>query len=369
MIHFADLPAEFQAIKDEIFDAITPVMESGQFALGPAVAQFEKDFAGYVKAAHAIGVNSGTSALHLALLAAGVGDGDEVITVSHTFIATVAAIRYTGAKPVFVEIAADTYNLDPNRIEEAITENTRAIIPVHLYGRPADMDPILEIARRHKLVVIEDACQAHGAEYKGRRCGGMGDLAAFSFYPGKNLGAFGEGGAVTTNSGAYAEKIRSMRHWGQTDRYHHDLPGYNYRMDGIQGAVLSVKLRHIEEWTEQRRERASWYDEVLAESPFDPPTTQAETRHVYHRYVVETEEREALQQWLTKHDIDSGIHYPVPVHLQPVHEDLGYSEGDLPITERAASRVFSLPLAPQHTREEIETVASCLRMFPTQGAG
>jgi len=363
MIHFVDLQGEFQAIKEEIFKAITPVMESGQFALGFAVEQFEKEFATYCKASHAIGVNSGTSALHLALIAAGVGDGDEVITASHTFIATVAAIRYTGAKPVFVEVAADTYNIDPNHIEEAITEHTRAIIPIHLYGRPADMDPILEIARRHKLVVVEDACQAHGAEYKGKKIGALGDLAAFSFYPGKNLGAFGEGGAVITNSAAYAEKIRSMRNWGQSRRYRHDLPGYNYRMDGIQGAVLSVKLRHLEEWTDLRRERATWYDEALGSSPYDPPTTQAETRHVYHRYVIETEDRQALQEWLTKHDIDSGIHYPVPVHMQPVHEDLGYSEGDLPITERVASRVFSLPLAPQHTREEIETVVSCLRMF------
>jgi dTDP-4-amino-4,6-dideoxygalactose transaminase len=368
MIHFADLPAEFQAIRDEIFEAITPVMESGQFALGFAVQQFEEDYARYCRVEHAVGVNSGTSALHLALLAAGVGEGDEVITVSHTFIATIAAIRYTGARPVLVEVETDTYNIDPSRLEEAITPRTRAIIPVHLYGQPADMDPILDIARKHDLVVVEDACQAHGAEYKGRRCGSMGDLAAFSFYPGKNLGAFGEGGAVTTNNADYAEKIRSMRHWGQTRRYYHDLPGYNYRMDGIQGAVLSVKLRHIEAWTDQRIERAAWYDELLEDGPFVPPVTRDDCRHVYHRYVIETDDREALQEWLTSHDIDSGIHYPVPVHLQGVHADLGYSPGDLPVTERAAARVVSLPLAPQHTREDIETVASCLRAFAGRGA-
>jgi dTDP-4-amino-4,6-dideoxygalactose transaminase len=367
MIQFADLPAEFRAIRDEVLEAITPVMESGQFALGFAVEQFEEDFAAYCRAEHAVGVNSGTSALHLALLAAGVGEGDEVITVSHTFIATVAAIRYTGATPVLVDVDADTYNLDPSRIEDAITSCTRAIIPVHLYGQPVDMDPILDIAGKRGLVVVEDACQAHGAEYRGRRCGSIGDLAAFSFYPGKNLGAFGEGGAVTTNNAEYADSIRSMRHWGQTRRYYHDLPGYNYRMDGLQGAVLSVKLRHIEAWTDQRRERAAWYDELLADGPFRPPAVRPDVRHVYHRYVVETDERGSLQEWLTRHDIDSGIHYPVPVHLQGVHADLGYSVGDLPVTERVASRVLSLPLAPQHTREEIETVASCLRAFASRG--
>ncbi|MDA1192342.1 MAG: DegT/DnrJ/EryC1/StrS family aminotransferase [Candidatus Poribacteria bacterium] len=363
MIGMSDLPGQFEQIRDEILAAILPVMESGAFALGPAVGSFEKEFAAYCHSKEAVGMNSGTSGLHLALLAAGIGEGDEVITVSHTFVATVAAIRYTGATPVLIDIDPDMYLMDVSLIEGAITPKTRAIIPVHLYGQPCDMDPINEIAKRRNLLVIEDAAQSHGAEYKGRRCGSLGDMAEFSFYPGKNLGAFGEGGAVTTDNAEYAEKMRIMRHWGQSKRYHHDHPGYNYRMDGIQGAVLRVKLRYIEGWTELRRERAAWYDDLLADSPYKTPAVMPDARHVYHQYVIETDRRRELQEFLTVNGIDSGIHYPIPVHLQKTYADLGYKKGDLPVTERVVERILSLPCFPELKREEVETVVDALNKF------
>lgn len=347
MIPLVDLKAQYRSIKPEIDSAIGRVLESGQFVLGEDVAAFEQEFAAFSGATQGIAVNSGTSALHLALLAAGVGRDDEVITVPFTFVATVAAIRYTGAKPVFIDIEPRSFTMDVARLEAAVTTRTRAIVPVHLYGQPADMDPIMSIARRHNLVVIEDAAQAHGAEYKGRRVGGIGDLGCFSFYPGKNLGAYGEGGLVTTSSLTYARALRMLRDWGEESRYHHVVQGFNYRMDAIQGAILRVKLRHLPAWTERRQAHAARYDDLLRGASVDRPTTLKDRRHVYHLYVIRTRRRTELQDALRARGIGTGIHYPIPVHLQKAHADLGYGAGDFTCAEEAAAEVLSLPLYPE----------------------
>ena len=360
MIPYADLRTQYRSIKPEIDAAVLRVLDSSQFILGEEVAAFEREFATYCGTSDAIGVNSGTSALHLALLAAGIGPGDEVITVSFTFVATAAAIVYSGATPVFVDIDPETYNMAPAAIERAITPRTKAIMPVHLYGHPADMDPILEIARRRNVLVIEDAAQAHGAEYKGRRCGSMGVMAAFSFYPGKNLGAYGEGGAVVTSDLALAKKIRVMRSWGEERRYEHSVKGFNYRMDGIQGAILRVKLRHLEAWTEARRARAADYARAFAGTGITIPIERPQCRHVYHVYAVRSSHREATRAALQAADIQSGVHYPIPVHLQPAHADLGYTRGDFPITEEVAAQVLSLPMFPEMTTEQVQTVAAAV---------
>jgi dTDP-4-amino-4,6-dideoxygalactose transaminase len=364
MIPFLDLKAQYQTIKPEIDAAVMGVLESAQFSLGSEVAAFEEEFALYCGPRFGIGVNSGTSALHLALLAAGVGPGDEVITVPFTFVATVAAILYTGARPVFVDIEPRYFTMDPGRLEAAITPRTKAVIPVHLYGQPADMDPILEIARRHKLIVIEDAAQAHGAEYKGRRVGGIGDLGCFSFYPGKNLGACGEGGMVVTNNPDYTRTIRMLRDWGQEKKYHHVLKGYNYRMEGIQGAVLRVKLRHLEKWTEARRSHADCYNKLLEGSGVQTPEEREYARHVYHIYAVRTDERERLQEALKAREIGAGIHYPFPVHLLEAYADLGYRRGDFPASEKAAGEVLSLPLFPELTDAQVREVAGAVGSYP-----
>jgi dTDP-4-amino-4,6-dideoxygalactose transaminase len=358
MIPYLDLKAQYRGIKDEIDAAVLRVLDSTQFILGDEVAAFEREFAAYCHGSEGVGVNSGTSALHLALLAAGIGPGDEVITTPFTFVATVAAIRYAGATPVFVDIEPDYFAIDTTRIESAITAKTRAIVPVHLYGQPADMAAILEIARTRGLVVIEDAAQAHGSEYHGRRCGSLADIAAFSFYPGKNLGAYGEGGAITTTRSDLAATCRVLRDWGQEKRYEHRLKGFNYRMDGIQGAVLRVKLRHLEAWTEKRREVARWYAEVLDRDSVRVPQERPGCRHVYHVYVVRSDDRDALRDALSKEGIQTGIHYPIPVHLQPAHADLGYRAGDFPVAEAAAREVLSLPIFPEMTRRQVETVAA-----------
>jgi dTDP-4-amino-4,6-dideoxygalactose transaminase len=360
MIPFVDLRAQYHAIKTEIWEAIDRVLETSQFVLGSEVAAFEGEFADFCGARHGIGVNSGTSALHLALLAAGIGPGDEVITVPFTFVATVASIVYTGARPVFVDIDPRSYTMDVTQIERAITRRTKAILPVHLYGHPADLDPILEIARRHHLVLIEDAAQAHGAEYKGRRVGSIGDLACFSFYPGKNLGACGEGGMVITNQPGYDRTIRMLRDWGQEHKYHHMLKGFNYRMEGLQGAILRVKLRYLEAWTEARRTHAALYDVLLAGSNVQPPQAMAYARHVYHIYAIRTPERAALQQGLTGQEIQSGIHYPFPVHLLPAYADLGYHSGNFPQAETMAAEELSLPMYPELSKEAVHRVAAAL---------
>jgi dTDP-4-amino-4,6-dideoxygalactose transaminase len=363
VIPFVNLRAQYDSIKDEINAALARVLESGQYVLGDEVAAFEEEFAAYCGARYGIGVNSGTSALHLSLLAAGIGPGDEVITVPFTFVATVAAIRYAGARPVFVDIEPRSYTMDVGQLEGAITERTRAIMPVHLYGQPADMDPILEIAERHGLRVIEDAAQAHGAEYKGRRTGGIGDLGCFSFYPAKNLGAYGEGGMVVTSHAGYARTIRMLRDWGQSRKYHHDLQGYNYRMDGFQGAILRVKLRNLEAWTEARRAHAGRYNKLLAGSRVQTPEEMPYARHVYHVYAIRTTQRDALQQALGSQRIHTGIHYPIPVHLLEAHADLGYALGDFPRSEQAAAEVLSLPMYAELRLPQIESTVEGIRSF------
>ncbi|MFO1393234.1 MAG: DegT/DnrJ/EryC1/StrS family aminotransferase [Steroidobacteraceae bacterium] len=368
MIPFVDLKAQYASIKTEVNAAIQGVLESCQFTLGSEVARFEEEFAAYSGAKLGIGVNTGTSALHMALLAADIGPGDEVITVPFTFVATVAAIHYSGATPVLVDIDPRTFTMDPAQFEAAITPRTRAVIPVHLYGQMADMDPILAIARKHKLLVIEDACQAHGAEYKGRRAGSTGDMGCFSFYPGKNLGAYGEGGMVVTSDAAYARRIRMLRDWGAETKYQHVLKGYNFRMEGIQGAVLRVKLRHLDAWTEARRDAAARYDNGLAGSGVPAPEAMTHNRHVYHIYAIRTANRHAWMDALSAQGIQTGIHYPIPVHLLPAYRDLGYSAGQFPESERAANEVLSLPMFPELTAQQSETVVEAVRSLAGSGA-
>jgi dTDP-4-amino-4,6-dideoxygalactose transaminase len=360
-IPFLDLKAQYSQIKPEIDAALARVVSSGHFVLGPEVTAFEGRFANYCRTAHCRAVNSGTSALHLALLAAGVGPGDEVITVSMTFVATTAAILYSGARPVFVDVDPVTWTMDPGLIEAAITPRTKAIVPVHLHGLMADMDPIMAIARRHGLVVIEDAAQAHGAEYRERRAGSIGDLGCFSFYPGKNLGAYGEGGALVTDRPDLARRVSLLRDWGQEAKYDHIIPGYNYRMDEIQSAILTVKMDYIERWTEARRSLAERYDALLSDLPFARPQPPRYTRHVYHVYAVRLQRRDDALTLLRDAGIGSGIHYPVPVHLQRAYAELGYRAGDFPVTEMLANELLSLPIYPEMLLEQVDEVVSTLR--------
>jgi dTDP-4-amino-4,6-dideoxygalactose transaminase len=360
VIPFVDLKAQYASIRGDVNAAIQGVLDRCEFTLGREVAAFEEEFADYCQSHYAIGVNTGTSALHLALLAAGIGPGDEVITVPFTFVATVSAIHYTGATPVFVDIDPRTFTMDTTAIESVITERTRAIVPVHLYGQPADMDPIVAIAKRHRLTVIEDAAQAHGALYKGRRAGSIGDMGCFSFYPGKNLGAYGEGGMVVTSNADYARTIRMLRDWGAEQKYQHLLKGYNYRLEGIQGAVLRIKLRHLEAWTEARRAIAARYDGVLKGSGVRTPEAMPHARHVYHIYAIRTDDRRAWQDALLHRGIHTGIHYPTPVHLLPAFADLDYCVGEFPHSEQAASEVLSLPMFPELTAAQCEEVCDAL---------
>jgi dTDP-4-amino-4,6-dideoxygalactose transaminase len=359
-VPYLDLKAQYQSIKPEIDAAIARVLDSCQFVLGAEVADFEQEFAAYCGTAECIALNSGTSALHLALLAAGVGPGDEVITVPFTFVASVAAVTYAGARPVLVDIDPQSFTMNPAAIESAITPRTKAILPVHLYGQPADMDPIMEVARRRGLVVIEDAAQAHGAKYKGRPVGSIGDMTCFSFYPVKNLGAYGEGGAVTTSNAEYARTIRMLRDWGQDRKYHHVLRGFNYRMEGFQGAILRVKLRHLERWTQARRAAVSKYNQLLADCGVERPTEMPWARHVYHVYTLRTDDRDGLQLALHAEGIQTAVHYALPAHLQPAYADLGYSRGAFPQSEKAANEVLSLPLYPEMTDTQIQRVSQAL---------
>lgn len=362
MIPLVDLKSQYQSIKPEIDTAIGHVLETGAFALGPAVADFEKQFAPYCGATLAAGVNTGTSALHLALLALGIGPGDEVIAPAMTFIATASAIDYTRARPVLVDVDPGTCTMDPAKIEAAITPRTKAILPVHLYGQCADMDPILAIARKHGLPIVEDCAQAHGAEYKGRRAGSLGVMGCFSFYPGKNLGAYGEGGAVVTNNPDYDKNIRMLRDWGTATRYHHDLKGFNYRMEGIQGAVLGVKMKYIEGWTEKRRAAAQAYRSRLAGMPgVRLPEEAADRRHVYHVFAVFVENRDAVAKQMQNAGVGVGIHYPIPVHLQKCFAELGYKPGDFPVAERIGREELSLPIYPELGTADLESVVDSLR--------
>lgn len=360
-VPFLDLKAQLRSIREEIDGAIAHVLETTQFVLGEEVARFEEEFAHYTGARFGIGVNSGTSALHLSLLALGVGPGDEVITVPNTFVATVAAIRYTGARVVYVDVDPDTLLLDPAQLERAITPRTKAVIPVHLYGQMAQMDPILAIARAHGVAVVEDACQAHGARQHGRPAGSLGELGCFSFYPGKNLGAYGEGGMVVTSDEGLAAKIRMLRDWGQDRKYNHVLEGFNNRLEGIQGAVLRVKLRHLERWIEARRAHAAHYRSLLAGGPFAMQAVQEENRHVYHVFAVRTREREGVMKALAEQGIQTGIHYPIPCHLQPAYRDDAWPQGSMPHAERAAAEVMSLPMFPELEPAQVETVVAALR--------
>ena len=364
-IPLLDLRAEYHELKSEIDAAVGRVLESGQFILGQEVTALEEEFASYCGVKHAIGVNSGTSALHLALLAAGIRPGDEVITVPFTFYATAAAIGYVGAVPVYVDIDPRTFNLDMSRVEAAITQRTRAILPVHLYGQPADMDPILKIARRHNLVVIEDVAQAHGAEYKGQRAGSIGDIGCFSFYPTKNLGAAGEGGMLTTNNSEYARTIALLRNWGEEHRYYPVLKGYNYRLPAIQAAILRVKLRRLDSWTETRRKLAAEYDCLLEDADVICPVSPADARHVYCLYTIQADDRDRLQKELESAGIQTAVHYPLPIHLMPAYTDTRYRAGDFPVAEACARRVLSLPLYPQMTTHQVQSVAGeIIRLLP-----
>lgn len=362
-IAYLDLPAQMRPLRKEIDAAIARTLDQCSFCLGPDVAQFEKDFARYCGAQHCVAVNSGTSALHIALLLLNIKPGDEVITTPFTFVATSWAISYVGAKPVYVDIDDATFNLDPKLVEKAITPRTRAILPVHLYGHPVDLDPLLGIARKHNLPLVEDAAQAHGATYKGKVVGTFGVCSCFSFYPGKNLGAYGEGGALVTNDAALAARARALREHGSTVRYYHDEVGFNYRMEGIQGAVLGVKLKHLESWTRERRRVGRRYTELLAGTPLKLPREAAGAESAFHLYVVRHPRRDDLKKHLEANRIGCALHYPLPLHLQKCYASLGHKAGDFPISERAATECLSLPIYPELTDAQIQRVASVVSDF------
>lgn len=358
-IPFLDLKAHHQAIRGEIDSAIREVIDTGAFAGGPFVERFEKEFAEFCGASHSVGVGSGTDALWFVLLGLGIGPGDEVITVPMTFMATTEAISFCGATPVLVDIDPKTYTMDPAKLEQAITPRTKAIIPVHLYGQMADMDPILEIANRHGLYVIEDACQAHGAEYKGRKAGSMGVAGCFSFYPGKNLGAFGEAGAVVTSDNNLMKAMQMLRDHGQERKYHHAVIGWNGRMDGIQGAVLRVKLKRLTEANRARRAHARFYNELLAGIPMVTLPSEAQGRtHVYHVFAVRVPNRDRVMKALSDRGVGCGVHYPVPIHLQPAYKSLGHKSGDFPVAEQCANEFLSLPMFPELTEVQVKDVVA-----------
>ena len=366
-VPFLDLKAQYESIRNEIAVALQQVLDNTAFAGGPFVEKFEKDFASFCKCEFAMGVGSGTTALWLALSGLGIGQGDEVITTPNTFIATAEAISFCGAKPAFVDVEEQTYNMNLDLLEDAITPKTKAIIPVHLYGQMVDMDRIMQIARAHGLFVVEDACQAHGAEYNGQRAGSIGDAGCFSFYPGKNLGAYGEAGAVVTNDAELAEKIRVLRDHGQARKYFHSMIGWNARMDGFQGAVLSVKLKHLPAWNDARKRNARLYDELLADA--DDVITPVEVDragHVYHVYAIRTKDRDALINYLTEKNVYCGIHYPIPIHLQNAYSFLGKGKGTFPVAEKCAEQLVSLPMFPELSEEQIEYVVRETKHFITQ---
>lgn len=368
-IPLVDLKAQYQPLKQDILSRIETILDSMYLFLGPNVQALEKEFAVYDEVEHAIGVSEGTTALHLALRACGVQAGDEVITVSHTFIATAESIVLAGATPVFADIDPKTYNMDVTQVEARITPRTRVIIPVHLYGQPADMDPIMDIARRHNLYVIEDACQAHGARYKGRRTGGLGHLAAYSFYFSKNLGAYGEGGMVTTNDAELAQRVRLLRDHGSPKRYCHEMIGMNGRLDEIQAAVLRAKLPYLEDWNAQRRSNATHYTDLLSVLPqVQTPFVSDYAEPVFHLYVARVSERDALLAYLKEQGVGAGIHYPIPCHLQQAFTGLGYKPGDLPVTEQVAGEIISLPMYAELTAEQREYVVAAIRSFYERSA-
>jgi dTDP-4-amino-4,6-dideoxygalactose transaminase len=362
-VPFVDLGVQFEQLKDELIPAMMQVIESNGFILGSEVSLFEQAFAEFCSTEHAIGVDSGTAALKLILQAYDIGPGDEVITTANTFIATALAASHVGARPVLVDIDPQTYTMDVNALADAITPRTKVVIPVHLYGQPADMDAIRAVADRHGLIVVEDACQAHGARYKGQRTGSLGDAAAFSFYPAKNLGAFGDGGMITTNDADIAEKIRKLRNMGQAQKYHHELLGDNHRLDSLHAAVLRVKLKYLDEWNAARSRCADLYKEVLADLEVVTPSTADQVEHVWHLYVIRSANRDDLRYYLSENHISTGIHYPIPIHLQPAYSSLGYPEGAFPVTEEYANEIVSLPMYAGLTEESINYVADQIRSF------
>lgn len=362
MIPFSELKTQYENIKQEIQEAFNQVFESSWFILGKNVTEFEREFASYCHAKYGIGVGSGTEALHLALLACGIQPGDEVITVANTAVPTISAISLAGARPVLVDIDPATYTINPELIPEKITARTKVILPVHLYGQPVDMDPLLEIAYQNGLRVIEDACQAHGAEYKGKKIGALGDIGCFSFYPSKNLGAYGDGGIVTTNDPQLAEQVWLLRNYGQRKRYYHDVVGFNSRLDELQAAFLRKKLNHLDEWNKRRRQLAQIYHDHL-EQVVVRPLAKEYAYHIYHLYVIRCLEREKLQNYLTENNIQTLIHYPVPVHIQKAYVDLNIEPGSLPITEQYASEILSLPMFPELKDEDVFYVADMINKF------
>ena len=357
-IAFVDLYQQHHAIEDELVAVFRRVLRNSSFILGPEVVGFEQSFAAYIGTSECIAVNSGTAALQLVLEALGIGPGDEVITVPNTFIATAEAITAVGARPVFVDVDRVSYTMDPQLIEAAITPHTKALLPVHLYGQSADLEPILAVARRHNLHVVEDACQAHGATYHGRRVGTFGAAGCFSFYPGKNLGCLGEGGAVVTDDPELARRMRMLRDHGSIKKYEHSIPGYNFRLEGLQGGFLSVKLPHLDSWNARRRAVAQRYRELLADASICLPAEMGWGEHIYHLYVIQADDREALRQALSAAGIETGLHYPVPLHLQAAYASLGYDKGAFPASEHLASHILSLPMHPYMTDAEIARVAS-----------
>lgn len=362
-VPFVDLAAQYAAIAGDVHEAISRVLRDADFILGRDVRAFEEEFAAYCGAGWAVGVDSGTSALELALRACGVGPGDEVIVPANTFIATALAVSCAGAMPVLVDVDETSYTIDVDQMEKAVGPRTKAIIPVHLYGHPADMDPIMEIARRRGLMVVEDACQAHGSRYKGRRVGAIGHAAAFSFYPGKNLGAYGDGGMVVTSDARIAESIRLLRNYGQREKYHHLSKGFNRRLDSLQAAVLRVKLRHLDDWNAMRRQHAELYRRRLARSGVNLPAAADDVEHVWHLFVIQTEDRDGLQGHLASRGISTGIHYPIPIHLQPAYHSLGLTRGAFPASEQAARRILSLPIFPELEATAVEYVGREIERF------
>ena len=371
MVPFFDLTRQYKRIEEEILSATKRVYEKGRFILGEEVSVFEEEFSHYCGVRYGVGVDSGTDALQLALKAVGVGEGDEVITVAHSFIATALAISQTGAKPLFVDIDPETYTMDPNALEQFLRhrkkkserQKIKAILPVHLYGHPAEMDAIMDIADRYQLTLIEDACQAHGAEYQGRKVGSFGLLSCFSFYPTKNLGGYGDGGMVVTNDKKLFEKLRLLRCYGEKRKYEHVLKGGNNRLDEIQAAILRVKLKYLDQWNEERRKRVLIYKKMLEHTGVICPTEKGQAKHVYHLFVIRTKKRNPLQTFLKEKGIGTLIHYPIPIHLQKAFRELGYRRGDLPLTEQYAREVLSLPFFPEMTESEIEGVATQIKAF------
>lgn len=365
-VPFVDLRAQYDTLRDEVGAAMAATLQRTDYILGAAVGQFEQEFARYCGVKHALGVGSGTDALRLALDACGVGRGDEVITPANTYIATVEAIFDLHAIPVLVDVSPATYNIDVGAVEAAITPRTRAIVPVHLYGQPADMDPLLDLARAHHLPVIEDACQAHGARYKGRRAGSMGDLGCFSFYPSKNLGAYGDGGMVVTDNDDYAARIAMVRNHGQNKKYHHLVKGLNSRLDTLQAAVLGVKLPYLDTWNASRRSAADLYRRHLGRAGLTAPVEEAHVEHVYHLFVVTVNNRERLQQYLSQHGIETGIHYPIPIHRQEMYKSLG-RDGRYPTVEHLADHILSLPMYAELTEDHVQHVVQTIADFQASG--